>query len=135
MSSTPRWAFTQPVLAYPTNSKLVSNSFFVPSLNPRLGGSHPRWLVALPLDSSSKLYWAVVILGGLPTPYYIGLLLLTLSRSCCLTWLRTLSTVLTTTLCTAVYASSIERTTNDVIAHTWKILNTTTTHEHDAVLL
>ena len=62
-------------------------------------------------------------------------LLLTLCWSSCLTWLRTLSTVLRATLQATIDTSRIERTTYDVIAHPWEVLHTTTTYQHDAMLL
>ena len=49
--------------------------------------------------------------------------------------LGALSTVLRTALCAVSYTCSIESTANDVIAHTRKVLYTTTANEHDAVFL
>ena len=49
--------------------------------------------------------------------------------------LRSLHAVLTTTLLAIRYAAGIERTADDVVANTGEILHTTTTHEHDRVLL
>ena len=45
--------------------------------------------------------------------------------------LWTLSTVLRTTLCAVSNTCSIKSTTNDVITYTRKVLNTTTTNQHD----
>ena len=45
--------------------------------------------------------------------------------------LRTLSTVLRTTLCAVSYTCCIECTANDVVTYTWKILYTTTANKHD----
>ena len=49
--------------------------------------------------------------------------------------LRALSTVLGAALGAIGHASGIERATDDVITHTREILYTTTTNQHDAVLL
>lgn len=49
--------------------------------------------------------------------------------------LRSLHAVLTATLLAIRYAAGIESTADDVVAHTGEILHTTTTHEHDRVLL
>ena len=64
-----------------------------------------------------------MIVGSKGSP--LGLLLL----------LRSLHAVLTTTLLAIRYAAGIESTAYDVVAHTGEILHTTTTHEHDGVLL
>ena len=49
--------------------------------------------------------------------------------------LRTLSTVLGTTLGTAGNTSGIQCTTYDVITYTGEVLHTTAANQHDAVLL
>ncbi len=64
-----------------------------------------------------------MIVGSKGSP--LGLLLL----------LRSLHAVLATTLLAIRYAAGIESTADDVVAHTGEILHTTTTHEHDGVLL
>ncbi len=66
--------------------------------------------------------------------YAARVLLLTLSWSS-LTWLRTLSTILRAALQTTIDTSCIERTTYDVVTNPWQVLHTTTTYQHDAVLL
>ena len=49
--------------------------------------------------------------------------------------LRTLCTILGTTLGAVGHTGSIERTAYDVITYTREVLHTTTAHEHDAVFL
>ncbi len=45
--------------------------------------------------------------------------------------LWTLSSVLGTTLCAVCHTCGIKSSTNDVIANTWEVLNTTATNQHD----
>ena len=52
-----------------------------------------------------------------------------------LSGLRTLSTVLGTTLCAVGNTGCIERAAHDVITNTREVLHTTATHQHDGVLL
>ena len=49
--------------------------------------------------------------------------------------LRTLGAVLRATLSAILHAGGVERATHDVVTHTGKILDTTTAHKHDGVLL
>src|ERR1700712_1712656 len=49
--------------------------------------------------------------------------------------LRTLGAVLRTRLLAVFHALQVERTADDVITHARQILDATTTHEHDTVLL
>ena len=58
-----------------------------------------------------------------------------LSAKLLLGCLWTLGTILGAALCTVGNTGGIQRTTNDVIAHTGKVLYTTTTNQNDRVLL
>ena len=58
-----------------------------------------------------------------------------LSAKLLLGCLWTLGTILGAALCTVGNTGGIQRTTNDVIAHTGKVLHTTTTNKNDTVLL
>ena len=49
--------------------------------------------------------------------------------------LRTLGTVLGTTLQTVGHASGIKRTANDVVTHTRKVFHTTAANQYDTVFL
>src|SRR5450759_2135686 len=49
--------------------------------------------------------------------------------------LRRLGTVLGTRLLAIFYALQVKRTAHDVVTHTWQILDATTTHQHNRVLL
>ena len=49
--------------------------------------------------------------------------------------LRPLSTVLGTSLLTVGNPQSIESAANDMVANTWKVLDTAATDEHNGVLL
>ncbi|GAD05015.1 hypothetical protein PORCRE_712 [Porphyromonas crevioricanis JCM 15906] len=64
-----------------------------------------------------------------PRKLQIFLLLSSSSR------LRTLSPILRSALRTAVHTCGIQSPANNVITHTWQVFYTTSTHQHNAVLL
>src|SRR5574338_624776 len=46
-----------------------------------------------------------------------------------------LGAVLGTALLAVVYALEVKATTDNVVTHTWKVLNASTAHQHNSVLL
>ena len=67
---------------------------------------------------------------------FSGCAFATLASCCCgLTGLRTLSTVLRTTLDPAAYTGGVQGATDDVVTYAWQVFNPAATNQHDAVFL